>query len=399
MKIALNIEVVGAKRGGAEKYAASLARALAAAGHTVSLVARDVAPGELPPEVSVHPVHLRPLPGLGWLRTYRFAAASEQILKQLDVDLILGFAKVWHQHAYLSVGGPHQAALHASRDRFQSAIPRCLWTAGKLLSPKQWVFRLIDRRQFHTGRQPHVIAPSRMSADHFRQFHGIPPERISVIYNGLDRTDPLPDPVAARRAFRARHHLTDADVAVLFVARNYALKGLQPLLEAFALVVARYPNARLLVCGSRHDGPYRRQAQRLGLARHVQFLGFVDDIRPCFAGSDLFAFPTFYDPCSLVVLEAMAAGLPVITTRQNGAAELLTDSIHGFVIDSPWATRQFTHRLRRLVGNDLFRCRMGREAAEHAQTLTLDIRLKELVARLDRIASESTSQSRHRSAA
>lgn len=389
MRIALNIEKVGARRGGAEKYAGSLARALAAAGHEVHVVAREAEPGSLAPQIRFHPVHLRRLPGLKWLRAYRFAAASQCILEGLELDLILGFSKVWHQHAYLSVGGPHQATLDYSRERFRTTAVRTLWTISKLLSLRQWVFRLIEHKQFHRARQPHVIAPSRMSAEHFRRYHGIPAERISVVYNGLDGLDSPASMPEVRRRFRQQYGLAESHVAVLFVARNYALKGLESLLEAFAPVASRYPQARLIVCGSRRDDRYRRQASRLGIEDHVQFLGFLEDVRPCFVGCDLFAFPSYYDPCSLVVLEAMAAGLPVITTKQNGACELMTDGIDGLVIDSPWVVAEWTRQLQRLVGNDELRRRMGQEAAKSAQAFTLDVRLPELVAVLDQVVSRS----------
>ena len=80
-------------------------------------------------------------------------------------------------------------------------------------------------------------------------------------------------------------------------------------------------------------GPYRRLARSLGIAQTVHFLGFHSDIRECYAASDFFVLPTYYDPCSLVVLEALACGLPVITTLQNGAGELITDGRAGLCPD------------------------------------------------------------------
>jgi UDP-glucose:(heptosyl)LPS alpha-1,3-glucosyltransferase len=398
VKIALNSEVIG-KHGGAEKYAGSLARYLAAAGHEVHVVARHVDSGELPREISVHRIRLRRLPGLKWLRAYRFAAASERALKGMDIDFILGFSKVWHQHAYLSVGGPHPAALDHSSRRFRSGLSRAAWVLGKLLSPKQWSFRAIDRKAFHSGRDPHVIAASRMSAEHFQRYHGVPAERISVVYNGLDDANPLQDAAAARETFRRTCGLASDDVAVLFVARNYALKGLEPLLEAFAPVARRCPHAKLIVCGSDHNARHRRQARRLGVEDQVRFLGFLEDVRACFAGCDLFAFPSFYDPCSLVVLEAMSAGLPVITTRQNGAGELLVEGVDGFVLDSPWAVEQMTDRLELLVCDEGLRRRMGREGSARVRAFTLSTRLEELLAVLSRISSEPPQSSAQRSAA
>jgi UDP-glucose:(heptosyl)LPS alpha-1,3-glucosyltransferase len=95
----------------------------------------------------------------------------------------------------------------------------------------------------------------------------------------------------------------------------------------------------------------------------------------------------------------MAAGLPVITTRQNGAGELITEGVDGFVLESPWAVNAMTERLERLAGDPERRRRMGREAACRAQAFTLDARLEELLAVLTRICPESPQSSSQRSAA
>ena len=238
-----------------------------------------------------------------------------------------------------------------------------------------------------------------MVARHFQHYHHIPAERISVVYNLLDSRSRSAIAAAARAAFRREHGLRDDEVAVLFAARNYSMKGLRPLLEAFARVAADCPRARLVVCGSRRDGGYRRLAAARGIAPQVRFLGFVDDVRPAFAGCDVFAFPTFYDPCSLVVLEAMGAGLPVITTRQNGAGELLTEGQDGYVIDSPWAVEQMADRLRLLLSDDDLRRRMGRQARANVERFTIRAGREELLAALERAAADPQASPKLRSAA
>lgn len=392
MKIALNIEVVSSRRGGAEKYAGTVARWLRDAGHEVHVFARDVDAGELPPDTPVHRV--RPLcpPGFRWLRSYLFARESERALRAQPFDLVIGFVKVWHQHVLLAVGGAHPAALAYSSRRFRSSWLRAGWWACKAFSPKQWMFRAIARKQFAGSHRPHVIAPARMVAEHFQRYHNVPAHRIAIVYNALDSAATLWDPVGAREAFRRRHGLRPDDVAVLFVARNYALKGLEPLLEAFAPVARDFSKCFLLVCGSGRDRRFRRQVLRLGLADRVLFLGFVDNIQECFAGSDAFVFPTFYDPCSLVVLEAMQAGLPVITTRQNGAGELLTEGIDGFVVESPWSKDQLTDRMARLVGDADLRSRMGGNARLNVQGFTVKARQEELLAALYRAAGDPLAE-------
>src|SRR4029077_5270890 len=91
----------------------------------------------------------------------------------------------------------------------------------------------------------------------------------------------------------------------------------------------------LLVCGGGRVASYKRLASALGLADTVHFLGFHPDIRECYASSDFFVLPTYYDPCSLVVLEALAWGRPAFLTRSNGAGELITDGRQGYVLSSP----------------------------------------------------------------
>jgi UDP-glucose:(heptosyl)LPS alpha-1,3-glucosyltransferase len=399
VRIALNIETIGARRGGAEKYAGTLCRCLAAAGHEVHVFAREVDAGELPAEVRIHLVRPRGFPGLGFLRAYQFAQASEAALRGEPLDLIIGFVKVWYQHVYVAVGGSHIATLVYNSRRQRGWLGRAAWWLGKAVSLKQWTFQAISRKQFGARYAPHVIAPSRMVAQHFQHYHHIPGERISVVYNLLDSQLALDDSGAARAAFRREHGLGGDEVAVLFAARNYSMKGLRPLLEAFARVAADCPRARLVVCGSGRDGGYRRLAASLGIARQVLFLGFVDDARPSFAGCDVFAFPTFYDPCSLVVLEAMGAGLPVITTRQNGAGELLSEGQDGYVIDSPWAVEQLAARLWLLLTDDDLRRRMGARARANVERFTIRAGREELLAALERAAADPQASPRLRSAA
>jgi UDP-glucose:(heptosyl)LPS alpha-1,3-glucosyltransferase len=124
----------------------------------------------------------------------------------------------------------------------------------------------------------------------------------------------------------------------LFAAMNYRLKGLQPLLHAVRCLVARHGTAvpfRLVVVGHPDTRAYVRLARRLGIEDRVRFAGPCAEMASAYFASDFLVHPTFYDPCSLVVLEALACGLPVITTRANGASELLHPLQEGYVIDDP----------------------------------------------------------------
>ena len=139
----------------------------------------------------------------------------------------------------------------------------------------------------------------------------------------------------------------------LFAAMNYRLKGLEPLLHAVSLLPSAAP-FRLVVVGNPKTAAYERLAGRLGIAARVCFAGHCPDMRSAYFAADFLVHPTFYDPCSLVVLEALACGLPVITSKYNGAAELLTPPQEGHVVANPhehgrlaWAMTQLLDPARR----------------------------------------------------
>ncbi len=115
---------------------------------------------------------------------------------------------------------------------------------------------------------------------------------------------------------------------------------MRPLLEALAERRRLNHSARPIHLWSAAvaiPASYSRLARRLGLAETVHFLGFYPNVEECYWSSDFFVQPTYYDPCSLVVMEALACGLPVITTAQNGASELLQNGREGYVLSSPEA--------------------------------------------------------------
>jgi UDP-glucose:(heptosyl)LPS alpha-1,3-glucosyltransferase len=122
---------------------------------------------------------------------------------------------------------------------------------------------------------------------------------------------------------------------------NYRLKGLDPLLRAVKTLLARAEYRRqppalcLVVAGHPDTRRYDSLARALGIRDHVRFVGHCAEMRTAYFAADFLVHPTFYDPCSLVVLEALACGLPVITTRANGASELLKPLAEGYVIEDP----------------------------------------------------------------
>ncbi|MGC3967568.1 MAG: glycosyltransferase family 4 protein [Pirellulales bacterium] len=165
------------------------------------------------------------------------------------------------------------------------------------------------------------------------------------------------------------------------------------------MTAREHSQAKLVVCGGRNSAEFEKLSEQLGIAERVKFLGFVDDIHQVFLGCDAFVLPTFYDPCSLVVPEAMHYGMPVVTTAQNGAAELMTHGRDGFVISEPWNLNELSAALGRLCDDPQLRARLGAEARRRAERFTMQARLKELTDVLEQCGRTDYSRPPQRRAA
>ena len=264
-------------------------------------------------------------------RTWNFARHSERALREAGdrYDCTVGFINTWHHDVIIPQGGVHEASLASNAMRFPAGWRRSAYVFGKKANPKAWVYRAIERRQYDPARSARVVSVSGMVRGHIQKYHGVPLERIHVIPNAIDANRlAVDDAGSARREFRLKVGLRPDDLVALFVGHNYWLKGLGPLLKAMADRRRRDPACRpihLLACGGGKPAPFRSMIRDLGLDDVVHLLGFLPDIRPAFHASDFFVLPTYYDPCSLVVFEALACGLPVITTACNGAGEVMTE--------------------------------------------------------------------------
>ncbi len=338
MHIALNYQRVDPSKGGAETYVADLCRHLVAQGHDVELFAESWSEEAIPRAARRVRVPVRGRTRGG--RIWNFAVQSELALRSSSHDCVIGFINTWHQDILIPQGGVHQASLDANARRHANGLSRSLYRWGKQLNPKWWwLYRSIERRQYDPSRPTRVVAVSEMVRGHLEHYHGVPRDRIAVIPNAIDAQRLLvANPASVREEFRRRHGLKTTDLIGLFVGHNFRLKGLPALLRALQARRQR-PNSprtiHVLVCGGGNLGPFRRMTRELGLDDSVHLIGFEPDIRTCYHASDFFILPTYYDPCSLVVFEALACGLPVITTRCNGAGELITEGREGFVVDHP----------------------------------------------------------------
>jgi UDP-glucose:(heptosyl)LPS alpha-1,3-glucosyltransferase len=132
------------------------------------------------------------------------------------------------------------------------------------------------------------------------------------------------------------------------------------------------------VVGGKRFGHYQRMAKQLGVSDAVTMIGAVHDTVPYYAAADVYVQPTYYDPCSLVVLEAMACKLPVVTTRYNGVAELMTHGVDGQLFNNPRDGRELADSLRPLMDAGVRRT-MGTAARRLAEAHPLENNFAQMV--------------------
>ena len=284
MKLALVHREVS-ERGGTERFVAGLATWLAARGDAVDLWC-DAAVGT-PADVGVRALGARGRGRIGRMWGLQRAAAR---IPRGDYDAVLGFCRVPGLDVYRAGGGCHAAWMDTAG-----------WSAADAVE------RALDRRAVLSAGL--VVANSRFAGAQLTDRYGLAADRLRVVHNGVDLARFRPGPAVEV------HGRT-----VLFLGNGYARKGLETALRA----VARLPEVHLTVGGSeRRMGRYTRLAAALGLTERVRFIGPVDRPEALLPTAGALLLPTRYDPFANVVLEALAAGVPAVTSGENGAAEVL----------------------------------------------------------------------------
>ena len=345
--------------GGAELYTQRLLCALVQAGHEVHLLAG--AWDQPPASVQLHPLRVA---GPRSLRPVLFADAAEAELARHSFDCVLSLERTRRQHVYRAGDGVHRAWL-ARRRQFAPWWRRPFVGHGAF---HRHVMRL-EAQTFDPARTRHVIVNSNMVREEILEHFRFPPERMHLVRNGIDVAR---FKTGQRAATRARFGVPDREYLLLFVGSGWERKGLKYLLAA----AGQLPPAvvRLLVVGK--GRPPRR------LPPNVIFAGPMSRVEDAYAAADLFAFVPIYEPCANVCLEALAAGLPVITSCQNGAAELIQPKLNGSVLEDPSDIAALVEAIRFWIDQG------GRRPAPPELDLSLERNVAETLAVLELAARE-----------
>lgn len=332
MKVALTIEQLDPSRGGAESSCAEMARLLVQSGLSVSVLT-ERARGIDETAFDVVDFNIRAagsLPAAGV-----FARRAKAFLNNNAFDVVHAIMPVSDATVYQPRGGLIDETFRrnlARRSPVAAFVRRCVGP-----NPKQRHLRCLER---HLARRTNCcfLAVSDYVARQFTEHLRLPDERMRVIYNGVD-LERLRRPVEAEVVAHLKRVLKikPDELVALFVANNLKLKGMGAILAAFASLRATDASfcdrLRLVVISSDNYWPYHKRIERAGLDGQIVFLGPATNMARLYALADFVIHPTWYDPCSRVVLEAMACGVPSITTEFNGAAEIIRRADCGMVID------------------------------------------------------------------
>jgi UDP-glucose:(heptosyl)LPS alpha-1,3-glucosyltransferase len=332
-KIALIIERTDIALGGAERSIFELAAALSALGLDVDVLA---AKGK----TNAKNIHILCQNTLGKRTCYfTFAKVLKKHLSEIHYDIIHSILPFDFVDVYQPRVGCFAETVLRNAASYQSKFIKPYKRITAFANLRRTMLLRAERKICKDSNGPAIVALSKYVAEQFKRHYGTGDDRIVIIPNGIkiNKRIDISQADKLRRQILAQLGLKEADEPVffLFVANNFRLKGLACLIKAMQLVSRNNTErkAYLIVAGSDKAHKYRQLAKKLNVHRKIIFLGPIRHIQNALSITDVAILPTFYDPSSRYILEAIAAGRPVITTKFNGATDLFVNDRHGKVID------------------------------------------------------------------
>jgi len=375
MRLLFLIEHLDPARGGAERFLLRLAEISAERGHEVHFVSQSASP-----EARRSGAHLHLAPGRGllsWQRTRSFDRNAARIVVDIRPDVALGVGRTTCHNVFRPPGGTYRASRRQSRAAARTMTDRILKRCQSLFSLKERVYLALEQGQY-SARNVEFIAQSHMIKTDMVRYYGVPEDRIHIVYNGVDTERFSP---RNRQRYRepTRSHLgiDDDELVLLIVAHNFRQKGVDNFLRTMALLERRL-RVRGIIVGKDRQRSFRALVEGLGLSSRIHFTGPVPDTAAFYAAADIYFHPAWYDPCPNVFFEALASGLPVVTTRANGAAALIEQAVQGFVIEDPADHHAQADALNTL-SDPAVRLAAGRQARALALQHTLETNFQELM--------------------
>ena len=334
-KIAIITERADIALGGAERSVFELAVALSALESKVDILA---AKGQ----TNAKNIHILCHQHSGKRVCYfTFAKALKTHLKENHYDIIHSVLPFDFADIYQPRGGTYAESILRNAASYRNKFVSSYKKITAFANFRRTMLLRAEKKLCKNPDGPIVAAVSHYVAEQFKRHYNLDRQRIVVIPNGIKinkridtaRAEKLRTQILARLAVKEAND----PVFFLFVANNFRLKGLEPLIKAMHLASRNNTtrNAYLIIAGRSKSNKYRHLAGKLNIDGKIVFLGHLRHIQNALSIVDVAVLPTFYDPSSRFILEALAAHRPVITTEFNGATDLFVNNRHGKIIDNP----------------------------------------------------------------
>jgi UDP-glucose:(heptosyl)LPS alpha-1,3-glucosyltransferase len=347
MKIGLVIFQSEESRGGAERYTVDIAEGLAARRHSVELISSSFGK----PIAGVRPVEIEARAATRAGKYVQFLKNLDAHLAQSKYDLIHAMLPVKRCDIYHPHAGMAKATMQ-SHFSSSSGPARALAIARNRLNRKRRLYAEVEAKLIYGSDRPIVLCLSDYSKGLVLRHYPDIGEQLVKLFNGTDlaRFDPGAH-TAARSAMRRGLGIAEDTTVGLMIAQNFQRKGLAEVIAATASIANRSADAApvIVVLGKDDCTRGRLQARRLGIEKRIVFAGESKVAADFYAAADFFVLPTRHDSCSLVVLEALAMGVPVISTVFNGACEAMTSGLHGYVLEDPSNVSALADAMTRLL--------------------------------------------------
>ena len=366
MKIAL-VHNKYSSYGGTERYIVNLTNGLLKRGHEVHIFASRFS---LEPPLGAV-THKVPLINLGRMgKDLSFALFTFNVNRDNQYDIVQGFSRIVRQDLIRSGGGVHKIYIRESLAPIKNNFLRGLKFARRTISPAHWVSRYVEGLGYKKGNHRFVMAVSEKVKRDILNVYNVPPDSVRVIHNGVDLSVFHPDSLGGDRGtIRGRYRIGDGEILLLFVATNFPLKGLEYLLKGMAKI--NRDDLKLLIVGGGNKRPFEAIVDNLKLKGRVIFAGKQGDLLPFYHGADILVHPTVYDPFANVCLEAMASGLPVITSRINGFSDIVADKENALLLNDPTDETEIAENIAYLLDKSK-RLDMREKGIELSKQYTID---------------------------
>lgn len=322
-------------------------------------------------------VHKIPVIKLGrFLKILSFLLFSQRVLKKHQFDIIQGFGRTIKQDVFRAGGGCHKEYRKNVIQKIRNPFLRYF----KLYLPYQLLLLYIEKKQFSKNNFRKIVTVSNQVKKEIISHYNILEEDIEVIYNGVD-IEAL-NPKNRERYFsevRKKFNIKLNEKVILFLGTGFERKGLSLLIQAFAILMDDSPDIKLLVVGKDNNiQRYVHLSEELRVANRVVFTGPQSDVKMFYVAADVFVLPTLYEPFGNVCLEAMASGLPVITSRVNGVSEIMegTDCL---LLDDPTDIKGMAKKIGFLLANNVEREKIARTVRKIAEHYTISNNAQQFV--------------------